>query len=344
MSIEVATHPRMLSIRMLLLAGLAAVALVLAMPVAQAAAGDSGSIYATTMRSCPDTRCSALKSVPATSVPVYCWRDGSGRWFRINHSGLVGWVAASSMYRQPSVPYCSDMRANETLFAGQSVWSTNGSYRIIMQSDGNLVLYGPSGALWSTRTTGTSSSNRAVMQGDGNFVVYNNSNSPVYHTGTYGHTGATLVVQADSNVVLYTGSTPLFATSWHRSFGSSRAARNSAAWGWCTWLAYDRFHTDSGIWPYFAGDAGNWNNSAEANGWRVQTQPASRSIVVFEPWLIGGVGHVGWVEAIQLRPDGWYALVTEMNYDGSATRATGHVRTIWKKHVNGMSYIMSPEL
>lgn len=319
--------------------------LITASPPALAASGDLGSVNATTMRACPDGRCAAARSIPATQVSVSCWRDGSGRWFRVTYGGTRGWVSAGAMYKQPSVPYCSDLLANEVLFAGQSVWSGNGSYRLVMQTDGNLVVYGPGGAIWSTRTTGTGTGNWAVMQSDGNFVVYTSANKPVYDTGTAGNVGTALVVQSDSNVVLYNGPA-LFATNWHTARGTvpSSVKANNAAWGWCTWYAYERFHIDSGIWPYFAGNAGKWNDSAAQQGWRVQSQPASHAIVVFEPTGSGSVGHVAWADGTQLRSDGWYVHIWEMNYDGSATVATGHVRERWLKTTPSMSYILSREL
>ena len=41
-----------------------------------------------------------------------------------------------------------DMQPGEALYPGESIWSANGRYRFIYQTDGNLVLYGPGGALW----------------------------------------------------------------------------------------------------------------------------------------------------------------------------------------------------
>jgi hypothetical protein len=41
----------------------------------------------------------------------------------------------------------------------------------VFQSDSNVVLYGPSGAVWSTGTWGTSA-NLLVLQTDGNLVLY----------------------------------------------------------------------------------------------------------------------------------------------------------------------------
>lgn len=40
--------------------------------------------------------------------------------------------------------------AGQGLTQGQSIKSLNGKYTLILQQDHNLVLYGPSGALWAT--------------------------------------------------------------------------------------------------------------------------------------------------------------------------------------------------
>ena len=41
---------------------------------------------------------------------------------------------------------------------------------LAMQTDGNLVLYGPSGSRWASNTW--SPANKLVMQDDGNLVMY----------------------------------------------------------------------------------------------------------------------------------------------------------------------------
>lgn len=59
-----------------------------------------------------------------------------------------------------------------TLNLGAQVCSENGQYCLDMQaSDGNLVLYGPSGVVWSAQVAGKGVT-RAVVQPDGNFVLY----------------------------------------------------------------------------------------------------------------------------------------------------------------------------
>jgi hypothetical protein len=67
------------------------------------------------------------------------------------------------------------LNTGQGLAAGESIYSNNGNYFAVMQTDGNFVVYTSAGkALWSTNTTG-SGADWAVMQSDGNFVLYNNS-------------------------------------------------------------------------------------------------------------------------------------------------------------------------
>lgn len=91
--------------------------------------------------------------------------------------------------------------AGEKLLPGQEIRSADGRFRLTLQTDGNLVLYGPKGkALWSTRTNGKPVT-MAVMQDDGNFVLYNGGTA-VWHTRTHGNPGARLVVDDAGNVVI----------------------------------------------------------------------------------------------------------------------------------------------
>jgi hypothetical protein len=97
---------------------------------------------------------------------------------------------------------CGELTANQELTSNQSLASCNGDYTLIMQGDGNLVLYQGGTALWASGTVG-SGADEAIMQGDGNFVLYTSSGTPVWASGTAGDTGAYLDVQNDGNVVIY---------------------------------------------------------------------------------------------------------------------------------------------
>lgn len=86
------------------------------------------------------------------------------------------------------------------LKAGQYRRSQNGVYTLVMQTDGNAVLYKGRTALWSTTTNRKASS--LVMQRDGNLVVIS-GRTPVWSSGTNGSTNGYLAVQNDSNLVIY---------------------------------------------------------------------------------------------------------------------------------------------
>lgn len=87
---------------------------------------------------------------------------------------------------------------------GQSVASCSGRFSLVHQTDGNVVLYdNPIGvALWSSGTDGRST-DALVMQQDGNLVLYAPGGIPVWSSGTNGNLGPYLVVQDDGNVVIY---------------------------------------------------------------------------------------------------------------------------------------------
>ncbi len=97
------------------------------------------------------------------------------------------------------------MNSGVQYVAGQGVKSYGGQYTLIVQNDGNVVLYGPSGALWSTRTDGQSISLLA-MQGDGNLVLYSLLGQALWSSHTEGNPGAKLAVQDDGNLVIYSSS------------------------------------------------------------------------------------------------------------------------------------------
>ena len=103
------------------------------------------------------------------------------------------------------------MIVNEELTPGQSRTSSDGRYLFILQTDGNLCLYGPSGFLWCSNTAGQNTQ-LAIMQADGNFCLYNPETN-VFCTNTVPYTDAYLTVQDDGDVVIYSGTTRLWTTN-----------------------------------------------------------------------------------------------------------------------------------
>ena len=132
------------------------------------------------------------------------------------HATVVAAAAghATVVKKKPADPHVGAtttvISATRTLTAGQS-WSSTLA-RMVMQGDGNLVIYDENGkALWASNTRG--SGIRAVFQADGNLVVYNSANQSVWKSSTSGHNGAQLVLQADGNVVIEQGGQEFWASN-----------------------------------------------------------------------------------------------------------------------------------
>ena len=124
-----------------------------------------------------------------------------------------------------------------TLNPGDAIYSPDRRYKLILQTDGNLVEYdSASNALWAAGTYHKGSI-AAVMQDDGNLVVYGPNNAdgslnPIWSSRTDGHRGAALRVQNDGNMVIYDASgKPLWASNTEdpSSLGRSPVAISSAS-------------------------------------------------------------------------------------------------------------------
>lgn len=112
---------------------------------------------------------------------------------------------------QPQPGECDSVLApGEALYANESLSSCNGLYTLVMQGDSNVVLYDNSTgvALWNSQTVGKGG-DVVVMQDDGNFVLYG-AGGPIWHTGTHGYPGAALRVEEDGNVIVWNGWTSIW--------------------------------------------------------------------------------------------------------------------------------------
>jgi len=105
----------------------------------------------------------------------------------------VAW--ASNATRTTTLP------GNSALRSGQGVYSVSGEFLLIMQTDGNLVLYRQGKPLWATGTQVAGSF--AEFQSDGNLVVYAPDSRALWSSNTWGNPNATLALQNDGNVVIY---------------------------------------------------------------------------------------------------------------------------------------------
>ncbi|MBB5121352.1 lectin [Streptomyces eurocidicus] len=127
---------------------------------------------------------------------------------------LAGQASAAPSDRTPAAA-AQRIQASQTLYApfalnhNESVSSNTAT--LVMQSDGNLVVYDEFGrARWASRTVGQGWT--AQFQTDGNFVVYTRNGRAVWDSKTAGHPGSRLAVQDDGNVVIYDGSQAIWST------------------------------------------------------------------------------------------------------------------------------------
>jgi hypothetical protein len=128
-------------------------------------------------------------------------------------AGTLGGAAVSSAAwaeraHQVGAPRTTWLNSGQLMKAGDFVRSSGGEYKLVMQQDGNLVLYRGSEPLWSSQTGGSSGA-FAAMQEDGNLVVYRGK-TPLWASNT-DTPGARLAVQDDGNLVIYAGKTPVWS-------------------------------------------------------------------------------------------------------------------------------------
>lgn len=106
----------------------------------------------------------------------------------------------------PSPDRHDQLHAGQELAIGQELRSNSGLFLLLMQADGNAVLYRegtPRQPLWATNTRGGV---KLAMQGDDNLVAYGPGDAPLWSSNT-AHRGGTghvwLAVQDDGNLVIY---------------------------------------------------------------------------------------------------------------------------------------------
>lgn len=105
------------------------------------------------------------------------------RAVRVLTTVLVAGLAATGLSQAAvAAAGTSTLSAGERLSPGQGLVSTNGLLRLVMQTDGNLVLYAPGGsARWHTHTYGNPGA-WAQFNWDGNLVVYGPGAVPLWNS------------------------------------------------------------------------------------------------------------------------------------------------------------------
>jgi hypothetical protein len=95
---------------------------------------------------------------------------------------------------------------------------------LVLQNDGNLVLYEDFIPTWSSATKNLGGT-KLIFQLDGNVVLYTDTMKPVWASGTDGSTANNLRLQTDGNLVLYNTSS---GVSWQSGTSHSPDHLNAA--------------------------------------------------------------------------------------------------------------------
>lgn len=113
-------------------------------------------------------------------------------------------LCATFVVVTPAIAYAGDtLNPGEMLRVGERLMSGNNKYSLIMQKDGNLVLYDARRhPLWLSNTQGQRVE-KCVMQRDGNLVLYLRNGQPAWASNTAGKPGSFLLIQNDGNMVIY---------------------------------------------------------------------------------------------------------------------------------------------
>lgn len=184
----------------------------------------------------------------------------------------------------------NELTTNQELTSGQSICSSAAC--LLMQSDGNLVEYGPnSTAIWATGTAGNSGA-YAIMQSDGNFVVYSSSHVALWSSATSGNSGAWVIMQNDGNVVVYnSSSSPIWANNmYYRAY----AADLLSSYGWSNNTQYqclNNLYTKESGWQPTNYTLENTNSGP----WGIpQANPGSRMAAYGSDWVTNGDTQIQW--------------------------------------------------
>jgi hypothetical protein len=219
-------------------------------------------------------------------------------------------VAASLVAAAPAAAAAvpSTLGPGGTLSAGQELASPDGHYDLLLQSDGNLVLYIAGGrALWSSKTAGATG-DHAVMQTNGNLVLYDTSNQVLWSTNTSGANCGSLTLQNDGNLVLYGPKGPVWATN---TVNDALAPGDKLTAGQVLFSTNRQFtlimQTDGNLVLYTSVGKALWSSGTQKHGGAYALMQTDGNLVVYPSsgpalWASDTVGKQG--ARVLLQDDG----------------------------------------
>ena len=220
------------------------------------------------------------------------------------------WASNTVVPATPAAPARPDrLLPGQGLLPGQHIKSLDGRFTLILQTDGNLVAYGPrNNPIWASNTNGHGNVWSAIMQGDGNFVVYDAHAKALWATGTNGKGGQSLIMQSDGNVVLYNPEN-------HALWASDSVAASEPA----TPTQHDRLLPGQGLLP---------NSSIKsADGRFTLTLQNDGNLVLYGP-----AHQAMWASNTNGHSSVWSAI---MQSDGNLVVYDAHAKALWASGTNG---------
>ncbi|WP_081259214.1 protease pro-enzyme activation domain-containing protein [Burkholderia territorii] len=217
----------------------------------------------------------------------------------------------------PSTPiYGGNLNEGTTLSPGQILYSASRNHELVMQYDGNLVLYNVANgtAIWNSGTSGNPGA-YAAFQLDGNFVVYGAGGKALWSSSTNGTPyDQHLAVQDDGNMVIYEAHVPLFSTATATT-GYPNSPSGPAVWnGGTTLVSGQNFTSGNGANVLVMQGDGNlvllrqggpqWNSGTSNHPGAYATMQTDGNLVVYSSagtalWNSGTSGHPGAATYVQ---------------------------------------------
>lgn len=142
---------------------------------------------------------------------------------------MKSWILGITLSVLAAASHAADLLApGQSLGPGQSLTSPNGEYTLVMQTDGNLVLYRYNSQVKWTANTHTKGGYKAVL--NGTLQVLNSSGKKVWESYIHDHSPDDnnvnyLRVQDDGNAVVYGHTARWWNRYWQESDGQINSWR-----------------------------------------------------------------------------------------------------------------------
>jgi len=168
----------------------------------------------------------------------------------VGKRGVTPWTTRTPLW--PPAGRADVLWPADALAPRERLRSPSGELQLVLQTDGNLVLYDGQTAIWATGTSGKTVS-QAAMQADGNLTLTGPGGAVVWEARTAGHPGARLVLQDDGNGVVYAiDGRPLWSTGTaerRRELGLDMQTQIQSNWCWsAVSTSVSRFYNPASAW------------------------------------------------------------------------------------------------